>query len=398
MRLRKMTKNDLPQYRELHRHAFGMTAEHTAVYGRSKKEYDHAFGVFDGKKLAAGMFYYPFEMRVSAGYLPMGGVSMVATWPEYRKLGLAKKMMIAAQEEMKKTGRCLSILFPFKYSFYDRMGYGLACELCICEFDPIKLRRFAPEGYRLVEVDGRKHWRVFEDLHQRFRLHYNGTVKRDAAYWQTRYFERVQLRVHPYLVYRGKTHRGFVITALKEPQEYPKSQMSIIEYAWTEPAAAQAIFGFLENHKEQMKTIRMMTPRDLDLFPYFIDPRIEVKLHPKMMIKLVDAAAAIEKRTYPGLHHGRLGINLLGEETAPWNTGRYELSFDDERAEVTKLPKRRPSRAMVKISIRSLSQLYMGYYSVGELAAMNAITGPEGALEILAQAFPKTPTYIHDWF
>ncbi len=48
--------------------------------------------------------------------------------------------------------------------------------------------------------------------------------------------------------------------------------------------------------------------------------------------------------------------------------------------------------------IQALSQLYLGYYSVEDLIGMELISGAKSALTILGRAFPRTPTYIEEWF
>jgi len=397
-RIRQLTTKDRPQYRELCRYCFGMSAEHASMYVAHKKEYDQAFGAFEGRKLAAGLWYYPYKMRVGEKYLPMAGVSAVATWPEYRHHGLARKLMTRAQEYMKKTGCPISVLLPFKFSFYERLGYGHAFDVLICEFDPRRLRRFPMEGYRVEEVDGPRRCREFEEVHRRFGEGRNGTVQRDLAYWKRHYFTSHKYVIRSYLVYRGKAPCGLVITGVEEPRDLLKAKVVVVQLAWTEPGAARAVFTFFKNHSDQFEKVRVFVPPDLNVLQYFEDPRVEVKLQPKMMFKLVDAAPAIEGRSYPAGSSSEVVIQLQGDETAPWNTGHYLVSFAGKKAQVRQLKARHPVKSSVMISIKALSQLYLGYYCVDELRQMNAITGPEEALAVLAHAFPKTPVYIDDWF
>ncbi len=126
MRLRKLTAREWQQYAQLCSHAFGIGESSLEEWINFCRPHNDAFGVFDGKKLAAALWYYPFQMQVAGTYQPMGGISMVATWPEYRDRQLAKQLMVAAQEQMRDESCALSVLLPFKYSFYERMGFAHA--------------------------------------------------------------------------------------------------------------------------------------------------------------------------------------------------------------------------------------------------------------------------------
>ena len=65
-----------------------MTPDATAQYmnwvGRSLA---HTWGAFEQDRLCAGMWYYPYRMRVGDRFLPMGGVAAVATAAESRNAG-----------------------------------------------------------------------------------------------------------------------------------------------------------------------------------------------------------------------------------------------------------------------------------------------------------------------
>jgi len=398
MKIRKLVAKDRSQYQDLCRFAFGFNEERSRRYVTHKKEYDNAFGAFDGKKLAAGMWYYPFDMRVGDKYIPMAGVSSVATWPEYRHRGLVRKLMAEGQKYMKKNGFATSVLLPFKFSFYERMGYATAFDILACEFNPNQIKDFPTGQYRIEEIDGPQHWRELEEVHRRFGEQRNGTVKRDLAYWKRRYFRHGKYIMRLYLVYRAKSPCGFVLTGVEEPREFERARMLITQLAWTEPGAARAIFTFFKSHSDQFEKIKIFVPTDIDILQYFEDPRILAKLIPKMMFKLVDVASALEMRSYPDVTGGEVGVKVQGDPTAPWNTGHYRLSFDSEKVYVKKSKSGSGVKGDVSISIQALSQLYLGYYTVEELSHMKAIAGSKPALAVLDRAFPKSPVYIEDWF
>jgi predicted acetyltransferase len=398
MKFRRMTEKDRPQYDDLCRHAFGMSHEHTERFLNWVWQHNYTFGAFDGAKLAAGMWYNLFEMRVGEGYVPMGGVSAVATWPEYRKLGLAKQLMGRAQSHMRDNGCPTSTLIPFKFSFYEQMGYAQALDMQVCEFDPQGIRDLPDEDYDVREIDA-SCWREMERIHLEFGRRYNGTLRRDRYYWQ-----KICLRKEAgvnrkgYLVTRGKTPCGQIILTMKEPRDFQTSEMTVFFLGWTDPGAERAIFRFFKSHRDQMKNIKVFLPPDFRVERYFARPRITRKIEPKMMFKLVDAAQALKLRVYPKTLSGSVKLALTGDDTAPWNTGTYEIVLASGKIRITRTTPRRKTADAVGISIQQLSQLYLGYYSVTELQEMNAVAGPAKSLKLLESMFPQTPTYIEDWY
>ena len=75
----------------------------------------------------------------------MGGISMVCTFPEARMKGYVRSIMQSAFLEMKETGLSVSMLEPFRETFYVRLGYVPAYE---------KFRLKAPlDGLHLVHLE-----------------------------------------------------------------------------------------------------------------------------------------------------------------------------------------------------------------------------------------------------
>ena len=53
----------------------------------------------------------------------MGGVADVSTHPKARRKGYIRQLMRFIYEQLKNQGYVLSCLYPFRESFYERLGY-----------------------------------------------------------------------------------------------------------------------------------------------------------------------------------------------------------------------------------------------------------------------------------
>jgi predicted acetyltransferase len=386
------------QYLDLCQFCFGMPDSSRDRYVTEDHELAHSLGAFDGDRLAAGMWYFTFDMRVRDRLIPMAGVAAVATWPEYRNRGLVRRLLSESQQRMRTEKRPLSVLMPFKYRFYYDLGWATTFEVSVLTFEPQKIKALPDEGYRVRQVTDADEWETFEALQNRFGEPYNGPVCRDRHYWMRRYFAwDAPHRRNAYLVEKDGEPRGFVISRLekKTVDDKDKLDMFVIQAVWLDPGAQRAVFSFLRAHRDQVRQVRLLLPPDVRWVHLFDNPEIEYRIRPKMMTKLVDFKSALESLSYDPACAGAVHLEIAGETTAPWNDGTWKVTFGAGHAQVEQAS---PPGGAARLSIQSAAELYMGYRSVSELVDARELAGPDAALELLDRAFPRHVTYIDDWF
>jgi len=287
---------------------------------------------------------------------------------------------------------------PFKYRFYYDLGWATTFELSVLNFEPHKIKAFADEGYRVRRVTDLDEWETFEIVSARYGERYNGWVCRDRFYWLRRHFAwDAPHRRNAYLVEKDGEARGFIICRLEKKtiDDLDKLDMYVFQAVWLDAGAERAVYSFIRSHRDQVRKARIYLPPDARWVHLFDDSFIENKLHTKMMTKLVDLGPALERLPYDTSCSGTVLLDIPGEETAPWNGGRWKVSFAAGKA---KVEAGGPGGDAVKLSIQNAAELYMGYRSVAELVAAQQIEGPEAALDLLDRAFPRQATYIDDWF
>ena len=97
LQMRRLTVDDTAQYNALLRYAFQVTDSELASLGWNQKEMERSkkpvlkktesFGWFDGEKLASQISVYPMQVNLFGTMYNMGGVTGVATYPEYMGAG-----------------------------------------------------------------------------------------------------------------------------------------------------------------------------------------------------------------------------------------------------------------------------------------------------------------------
>jgi hypothetical protein len=96
-----------------------------------RRERMYAFGeergMFEGEDLQVVCSHIPFTVRVRDTWLPLGGVTAVASPPANRRQGLVGEMMAESLVEYRDREWLLSGLHPFDEAFYSRYGWETGC-------------------------------------------------------------------------------------------------------------------------------------------------------------------------------------------------------------------------------------------------------------------------------
>ncbi|MCW6005998.1 GNAT family N-acetyltransferase [Micromonospora sp. CPCC 205371] len=112
----------------LQAYAFGPSPSDSsaAEFGRALPYHDgnHTLVVEDGATTLATASAIPMWQNLRGTVLPMAGVAWVATHPMARRLGHSHALMVRLLGEMREAGHVISALYPFRTSFYQRLGYA----------------------------------------------------------------------------------------------------------------------------------------------------------------------------------------------------------------------------------------------------------------------------------
>lgn len=83
-----------------------------------------AIAAFEGGQPQATAVVHSMTQHVRGRILPMGGIGGVASLPAGRRMGTVRKLMAYGFEVMRDHGEPVSALYPFRDSFYERLGYA----------------------------------------------------------------------------------------------------------------------------------------------------------------------------------------------------------------------------------------------------------------------------------
>ncbi len=127
---------------------------------------------FEGVKPQATATVHSMTQQVRGIVLPMGGIGGVASLPAGRRRGTVRKLLATSFEIMRDRGEHVSTLYPFRDSFYERLGYAGFPRPRYVKFKPEALgslvRMPKPgEVEQLPMSEGFDAWRAFLEAYQR---------------------------------------------------------------------------------------------------------------------------------------------------------------------------------------------------------------------------------------
>jgi predicted acetyltransferase len=360
----------------------------------SRQDPRQVWGAWVDGKLASKLTILDYATWVHGKPFAMGGIAGVATWPEYRRQGLVKKLLLQALETMRKNGQTISFLHPFSFAFYRRFGWETYIEYRKYTLETRLLTGVFEAGSGSVERVPLEP-SVLGPVYEAFAVRYNGMLKRDDAYWRDRIFK---FKKGTAALYRNRDGepRGYVFYQVREKVS------TIHELIWLDEEARGALWKFIADHDSMMDKVVVQAPAD-DRLPFLLpNPRFAQETVPYFMARIVDAEAFLALYPFvPAASGGTDSFALrLTDEHAAWNDGTFTLAIDPfGRAALRKSEDgAEPSAPGLACSIQTLAALLLGYQSAEFLHAAGRLQGPEAAVQALAARIPQRTTYLADFF
>ncbi|MFK7696666.1 enhanced intracellular survival protein Eis [Paenibacillus sp. HJGM_3] len=386
--IRILTENEMPDSAELIHFAF--KSSNRADDPLVKCLPEDTWGYFIDGQLAANIVILPLQAFVNGYVHEMGMIAGVASWPEYRKGGTVRQLMIRGLQAMKDKGQTISYLGPFSYSFYRRFGWEMMYEYkkytlkanCVPDWRGSgSVSRIRPDLPRL------------NDIYVRYAAKYNGMANRSVERWNSSILANKKGMIAVYCNEAGED-RGYLI------YEYRGVQLTIHEFVYLDRDANKGLWEFIRKQDSMYESVTFKAPAD-DRFPFLIDnPKgLEISFPAHLMARIIDVPGFLAKCRFKE-NGGGTAIGLtVTDEYAPWNNGTYRLSIGEDGAVEV-----RPTVAGVSADgslphlacdIQTMSTLMIGYQKPSFLHEIGRLQGSVEAVRVLEERLPgHTPYYL----
>ena len=397
MQIRKLTEEEREAYSKLVRYAF-QTSKNTyenLEWPRKTRPMDQFYGAFDNNLLIAASGIIPFEIKFRSITFKMGGIDGVATKPEYRNRGIVREILKKMFHNMNENQIPISVLYPFKIDFYEKLGYKVVDEQIFYHFK-ISDIKYNETNYHMKENE-----RINEDIIQVYNEvteNYDYIAKRAEMQWKRFYKENFK-----FICYNGDQPVGYVIlyfpkksTEWLQNFQHPEKTIFVIEAFWLNHTAKQTIFNFLWTHRDQRKYIAGYFPVNENMIDLLITSRIlDRKIVGNSLLRIINVKTVLKNLEYP-LNNFSISFHVH-DKFCPWNNGFFILTSKDRIINV-EFKDASEESVDIEIDISYLAQLLVGFRTVKELLEFGFISINHEKFELLHNIFPKKNNYFHDFF
>jgi predicted acetyltransferase len=351
------------------------------------------WGYFVENQLAAKMVILKLKAWLNGEQYAIGGIASVATWPEFRRHGMVKKLLVHALQTMKEAGQTLSFLHPFEFPFYRKFGWETYLDYKKYEIPKeLILNQFTSLGQMKRTTD----WRLLDELYQVYARQFNGMLVRDEAWWNQRILKK---KATAAIFYNesGKA-RGYIYYKVKN------KELNVEELVFLDETARRGLWKFIADHDSMMDKVLLKAPSDDQLAYSLENPRIKQEIVPYFMARIVDLVPFLEK--FPvttGLEKQKLELHIK-DEYAPWNNGMFTVNWSSSgKAKVKRIEALEPKESKVipaslTCDIGTLTAMFIGYQRPAFLQSIGRLQGSDAAIELLEQFIPRKTTFLMDYF
>ncbi|MBD3158960.1 MAG: GNAT family N-acetyltransferase [Candidatus Lokiarchaeota archaeon] len=398
MQIRRGKPKDIEDVIELNRYSYAIPSDEDERMEKCLKEIDVASEFFiverDGKSRAHARMI-PLEQNVRSRWKKMTGVSMVASAPETRRRGYVREIMLQSLQELKDEGYGVSMLYPFKDSFYASMGYVKMPPWYTLTFNPRNIvYSKMPRDYRIERVDSKTGWEECEEIHNYIASRTHGAAKRTRKRWNE---HKIWFRGNLVVAYGPSSiPEGYMAYKLKGYGQFGDRDkvgtMNIEEMLWKDPKALRALLRFISLHEDQIIKVKMpITPLSQNYYHWMQGINVpNVKARFITMARIVDVEEALNG--IPVNNQGSIAIRIVDNQFE-WNTQTFQIT--SQNGELSVEPKG-DSEPDIIMSIGSLTALLYGSLSCEDLRGLDMLREePPG---FLYDWFPKTPAWLIEHF
>lgn len=366
-----------------------------ASYARKHVKPEYVLGYYDDDDvMMAAIQILPYSIMVGGAPLSMGGIAMVSSLPEVRHGGHIASLQKESLEVMKERGQVVSMLGPFSFEFYRKYGWELGFDRMNYTIPIENLKHYSKKTGNIKQITSKdtNSINTLNDIYTAYAKQHNGCTIRDKEMWTDFVLDDPfadEFKRYAYLwSYDNDVPGGYIIYIIREGKMY------IHEMIYKDTKALEGLLWFIYAHQSQIKEASWTTAADGRLHVLLPNPRIDMKLTPGMMFRVVDVEEALLKRDYPcNVDIGKELSIQIDDANAPWNKGPWQISAAGGSVCV-----KRTDTASIKCSIQAFSQMFLGYANAEQLAAMDRLTGDAHAIEAANKLFPLSYTFNNNGF
>ncbi|PLS06425.1 GNAT family N-acetyltransferase [Neobacillus cucumis] len=391
MDIKLLKEDDYLDSLRLSEYAFQYNVPEDKIPARLENLKSHKLlGIRNGSSLAAKLHIIPLAVSMNGAVWRMGGIAGVAAYPEYRRSGYVKSLIIAALSQMQEDGQIVSLLAPFDFVFYRKFGWEILSDRKKVIIEKMNLKFLSPQPGIIRRYSKAAHQSEIEDIYQKYCENYTGLLFRDTKWWKEHvYDDNSQMAVYYNTL---KEAIGYILYNIKD------RKMDIQEMAALNQEAREGLWNFICQHDSMVENVTVTTSVH-DPFPYYLNqPKLKTEIMPYFMCRIVNVKECLERFSF---NRGSEPIFLhIEDHFALWNNGTYLVGNDEVKEYKAKQGSQcvNPPKRGIRLSINELSTILFGYKRPCELYNMGLIKGSKQDVDQFETMIPQMKSAFYDFF
>ncbi len=320
-----------------------------------------------------------YDQWIAGQSIPVMGLSAVAISPSARRTGLAADLVASGLRHARDRGDVASLLYPFRTSFYRRLGYGMAGE-AMQYVVPTTALYDHPARHRVQVAFADDDRAAAAAVYDRWAPTRTGQFVRPAWAWRQVWDDGTRHAA----IYRDEagTPYGYLVFRYQRDATAGRSAVEVEEAAWLSAEARLGLYGWLsaladqwelivyrahpqERFEEYVRELRLPALPNIQRWHYWFPAAVKM-MGP--MFRLIDLPAAWAlRRVNPG-EPLKVALRLKDDVMAKGIT-ELVLQMEDGRVEVRSGGRARPGLS-IDTDVETLSRIYIGSLDLASAVAV----------------------------
>jgi predicted acetyltransferase len=385
--IRELKGKALEISREMCQYAFFTTPvdELQSIEPQYQKD-TYVIALFEQENPIATAACIPLTQNVRGKIFRCGGIANVASYPEGRRKGYAKKLLNHLLQRMKEEKQVFSLLYPFKETFYEKFGYVTLPQTRTANFSPNSLNSLLSteimgtvERY-LLKDNFEKYLEILLKLQKEI---HGLAIKPKYA------IQQIRDKFNAWLAVARVDEKltGFLLYNVEKPFEIFK----VHKFYYEDSNTKYLLLQFLAKHVDQFKEIELEIKPDEQIECWIADSGVFVKSK-SFAASPMGRVVSVENLSGMKVGTGSFSAKIT-DSNCVWNNNIYSFTSDNGILEVNKAEK-----AECNLTIHGLSALIFGGYTPCDFPFRGWSDASSNTLEKMKELFPKALPYIHSSF
>ncbi len=325
----------------------------------------------------------------------MGGIAAVATKPLFRKQKQITELIKESYKVMRENQEYISVLYPFKFSFYRRFGYENCAEFSWLIASPKNI--LIPKDFQPLKIKEITHDESFEicmPIRKKIGQKFNLTIFDDSNDWK---YHHIKKKSKVYIIEDNGENVGYFTTYLEKREGPWNVRLNLQNVIVDSVAARLTVFDFIKKHTDQNKDFSYPLLGDEHITDYFDDiweGSFKYQMTGGPMFRVVDVKKAMELLEYDDSLDVTFSMKI-NDEYAPWNSEPMLVTIKNGKAKVIKTTEQ---EIELSTDIKAYTQLFVGYRTIYDLQAIKKVKIKKKDLEKFDKVFPKRFTRLRTFF